>query len=75
MQVNTNVQETGAPGIQVDWQQIQSWAGAVFTKDRVVEIIFCIANVSAIGAIIFALNEAVQISAYTGLGYTAFGYF
>ena len=75
MQVNTDVQETGAPDIQVDWEQVQNWVGAVFTKDRVVEIIFCIANVSVIGAIIFALNKAGEISAYTGLGYTAFGHF
>ena len=75
MRVNTNVQDASVPGVQVDWEQIQRWTETVFTKDSVVEIIFCIANISVIGTIIFALNKAVQFSAYTGLGYTAFGNF
>jgi len=75
MQVNTDVQEASAPGIQIDWEQIQRWSKTVLTRERIIEAVVAFVNVSVIGTIIFSLSKAVQFSAYTGLGYTAFGNF
>ena len=75
MQANTNVFETNVLELTTNWEIVRERAGEVFTKDRLVDALLIMANAALVGTISFSLYKAIQVSAYTGLGYAVFGHF
>jgi len=75
MQANTTVLETDILDITENWALVRERATKVFTKERFVDALLVLANVTLAGTILFSIYKAMEISVYTGLGYAVLGHF
>ena len=75
MQTKTDSFDLEARNAQVDWAPFRAWAETFVTKDRIAGMALAVANVAIVTAIMLSLYKAMQITTYTGIGYTAFGGF